>query len=187
MYPTRLYLFWNTIPSLKIPSNYECNITEHDSYNWIGQNWLNANLTFKTLTMLRMLKVSFSLFADGCEAKHCWHSIDADSQDVAGSISLQFLAVKAVNICQLDVYNQSEHKLPKMGSSKSLTLRYCSFSEWGREQVAEWVDYWDYQHIVYIPQRPICCLITILTKPQMVDPLLTLISMNCVFNISCPR
>ena len=64
MYPTRLYLFWNTIPSLKIPSNCGCNITEYNSYNWTRQNWLNANLTFKNLQNTQNVQNTFSTF--------CW-------------------------------------------------------------------------------------------------------------------
>ena len=64
MYPTRLYLFWNTIPSLKIPSYCECIIAEYDSYNWTRQNWLNANLSFKNLQNAQNAQNTFSTF--------CW-------------------------------------------------------------------------------------------------------------------
>jgi len=64
MYPTRLYLFWNTIPSLKIPSNCGCNITEYNAYNWTRQNRPNANLTFKNLQNAQNALNTFSTF--------CW-------------------------------------------------------------------------------------------------------------------
>ena len=64
MYLTKLYRFWNTIPSLKIPSNCGFNITEDVSYNWTRQNWQNANLTFKTLQNPQNAQNTFFTF--------CW-------------------------------------------------------------------------------------------------------------------
>jgi hypothetical protein len=59
-----LYLFWNTILSLKIPSSCGCNITEYNSYNWTRQNQPNANLTFKNLQNAQNAQNTFSTF--------CW-------------------------------------------------------------------------------------------------------------------
>jgi len=64
MYPTRLYLFGNTIPSLKIQSYCGCNVTEYDSYNWTRQNRLNANFTLQNLQNALNAQNTFSTF--------CW-------------------------------------------------------------------------------------------------------------------
>ena len=64
MYPTRLYLFWNTIPSLKIPSYCGYNIAEYNLNNCTRQNQLNANLTFKILQDAQNAQNTFSTF--------CW-------------------------------------------------------------------------------------------------------------------
>jgi hypothetical protein len=64
MYPTRLYLFWNTIPILKIPSNCGCHITEYNLFNWTRQNRPYANLTFKNLQNAQNPQKTFFTF--------CW-------------------------------------------------------------------------------------------------------------------
>jgi len=69
MYPTRLYLFWNTIPSWKIPSNVGCNIAEYNSYNCTRQNRPNADLTFKDLQNDQNAQNTFSTF---CWCLYLW-------------------------------------------------------------------------------------------------------------------
>ena len=64
MYPIGLYLFWNTIPSLKVPANLGCNISEYDSYNWSQQNWSNADLAVKNLQNAQNAQNTFLTF--------CW-------------------------------------------------------------------------------------------------------------------
>ena len=79
MYPTRLYLFWNTIPSLKILSCGGCNIAEYDSYNCTQQNRLYPNLTFKTLQNAQNTQNNFSTF---------WWCGDTDDTTPRGSSTL---------------------------------------------------------------------------------------------------
>jgi len=84
MYPTRLYLFWSTIPSLKIPSYCGCNIAKFDWYNCTRQNRLNANLTFTILQNAQNAQNTFSTFC-WCNANHrswrdVWHLYHVRSQ-----------------------------------------------------------------------------------------------------------
>ena len=110
-----------------------------------------------------------------CEATNSWRSIDAHSEDAAGSILLSFFPVKAVNIWWMDVYNQSENRLPTMRWLLSLTLRWRSFSGCGRHHVN--VSFADKgsQQIGYASQLTNCCLITVLIKQRIVDAPLRII------------
>jgi hypothetical protein len=46
-----------------------------------------------------------------------------------------FLPINGANMGWMDVRNQSEYKLPTMRNLDLLTLRWCSFSGFGREDV----------------------------------------------------
>jgi len=80
MYPTRLYLFWNTIPSLEIPSNFGSHISEYHSYSPTWQNWLQVNLSFKNLQNAHNVQNTFFTF--------CWwrHSKYTDLSSIAHDI-----------------------------------------------------------------------------------------------------
>ena len=62
-----------------------------------------------------------------CEAKTHWRSVDAHSQDAAGSMSLSHLPIKAPNISVMHHSNQTVVQLPYLQNHKSLTLRWRSF------------------------------------------------------------
>jgi hypothetical protein len=54
---------------------------------------------------------------------------------MAGSVLLVLLPFKAANIPFMDVWNQSQVRLPKMHDQQSLPHLSRSFSGWGREHV----------------------------------------------------
>jgi len=62
-----------------------------------------------------------------CEAKNSWRSIDAHSQDAAGSMLLSHLHIKAANISVRHHSNQVVVQWPCLQNHKSLTLCWCSF------------------------------------------------------------
>jgi len=75
----------------------------------------------------------------------------------------------------MDVYNQSEHKLPKMRSYKLFTLRWRSFSGCGRENVALVFPSKPFQYLTNGCRQPIGKWITQDAKLRIVDAPLTLI------------
>jgi len=77
-----------------------------------------------------------------CKTRNCWRSVDAHFQNLARSMSLLLLPIKAANISLMDVCNQSELTLPKMQSSKSSTLHWRSLQGWGSYHVAFSFEWW---------------------------------------------
>ena len=84
-----------------------------------------------------------------CNNQNCWYFVDAHFQGKAGGMSLLLLPVKAANILQMGVCNQSEHKLPKMQSQNFLAFRWRSFSECGGDCVDVSFAYTSCQYVAY--------------------------------------
>jgi len=68
--------------------------------------------------------------------KNCWRSIDAHFQNVAVTVSLSLLAIKAANTLIMDNSEQIASQLSHLQVQKLLTFRWHSFSEWGCYLVA---------------------------------------------------
>jgi len=65
-----------------------------------------------------------------------WRSVDAHFHDLAGRVLQSVLPIKAAKNSFITDYNLSEVWLPRMHDQKLLTLRWHSFSWWGREGIA---------------------------------------------------
>jgi len=110
MYPTRLYLFWNTIPSLKIPSCCGCNIAEFDSYSCTRHNRLNTNLTFKTFQNAQIAQNTFSTF--------CWCSaLTSGCSFISQQIWNKIFIMLTIGICI---------KIEKLSLGKGSMYRHIS-------------------------------------------------------------
>jgi len=59
--------------------------------------------------------------------KNHWRSVDAHFYDVAGSVLLSLLPIKAANTSFMTICNQSSPRLPKIRNQASLMLRWRSF------------------------------------------------------------
>jgi len=70
------------------------------------------------------------------KTKNGWHSVDAQSQNGAASISLSLLRWNTANTSFMIVCIQSPPRLPFMQEQKSLTHHWVSCSGWGRECVS---------------------------------------------------
>jgi len=68
--------------------------------------------------------------------KNRWCSVDAHFHDGAGRVLQSVLPIKAAKNTSMTDYNLSEVWLPRTHDQKSLTLRWRSFSWWGREGIA---------------------------------------------------
>jgi len=64
-----------------------------------------------------------------------WRSVDADFHDGAGRVLLSVLPIKAAKNSFVTQYNLSEVWFPRTHDQKLLTLRWHSFSWWGREGI----------------------------------------------------
>ena len=93
----------------------------------------------------------------------------------AGSVVLTLLAINDANTLIMCIHYQVAFVLPDIQDQKSLTLRWRSFSTWGRERVAFFLPYMGCQNFYYVYSLPKCVFITRLTGPKIVDTLLTLI------------
>jgi len=59
--------------------------------------------------------------------KNRWHSVDAHSQDQVGSMSLEFLQIKAANTSITYNHHQLNFQLPNLHDLQLLTLHWRSF------------------------------------------------------------
>ena len=124
-----------------------------------------------------------------CKTKNHWRSIDTHFQDGAGSVFLWFFAQKAANASFMLIFDQSPLRLPKMESQKSLTLGWRWFSEWVSDCVTFSSAYKGCQWVDYEYFWPDQSLITIFTRPTIVDAPLTLTfrigqwPCRCVFSL----
>ena len=73
--------------------------------------------------------------------KNRWRSIDGHFEDGVGSVFLTLLPIKDANTLIMCIHYQVAFLLPDLQDQKSLTLRWCSFSRWGRERVAFFFPY----------------------------------------------
>jgi len=76
-----------------------------------------------------------------CETLNCWRTFDAHFHNGAGSMSLLLLRIKEANTSVMTSCNQCPLWLPRMQDQKSLTLRWRSFSAWGRERLAAYFEH----------------------------------------------
>jgi len=117
-----------------------------------------------------------SLFNDHTwKTTHRWHSVDTHSQNRAVTVLLSNLPLKADNLSVMHNGHQITVQWPYLHDHKSLTLHWCSFSEWGGDHIAVCFAYKSSQYVGYPQQQPDYCSITALTRPQIVDAALKLI------------
>jgi len=109
------------------------------------------------------------------QAKNCWRSVDAHFHDGAGNVALSLLPIKAANTLNMHSNDQIACELPDLQDQKSLTLRWHSFSELGRERVALSFAWKASQYHIYESPQPIATQITNDARPKIVDPPLTII------------
>jgi len=107
--------------------------------------------------------------------KNRWRSVDAHFHDGAGRVLQSVLPIKAANNYFMTDYNLSEAWFRRTHDQKSLTLRWRSFSWWGREGIAICFAYKGRQKFLYDWLQPIGGVISQDAWPTIVDPLLTLI------------
>jgi hypothetical protein len=74
-------------------------------------------------------------------------TVDADFQNLAGSVSLSLMLMKVACTVFMNVCNQSPLRYPLMQVQTSLTLHWLSFSTRGREYVTLSLDYKGGQYI----------------------------------------
>ena len=77
----------------------------------------------------------------GCDilgrmTKNCWRSIDSQFHDGAGRVLYIILPRREAKNSFMTDYNLSEVWFPRTQDQKSFTLRWRSFSWWGREGIA---------------------------------------------------
>ena len=107
--------------------------------------------------------------------KNCWHSVDAHFHDGAGRILLSVLPIKGAKNCFMTQYTLSEVSFPKTPDYQSLTLRWRSFSRWGREGIAVCFAYKGGQKFLCDWIQPIGGVISQDAWPKIVDAPLSLI------------
>jgi len=113
----------------------------------------------------------------GRMTKNHWLSADAHFHDGAGRVLQSALPIKAGKNYFMTYYNLSEVWFPKMHDQKSLTLRWRSFSWWGREGIAMCFAYKGRQTYLYDWVQPIGGVISQDSWPKIVHAPLTLIFM----------
>jgi len=69
------------------------------------------------------------------KARNGWRSVDAHLHDGAGNVPLSLFPTKLANTMIMHCNDQIASELPDIQKQKSLMLRGCSYSEWGRERV----------------------------------------------------
>jgi len=109
--------------------------------------------------------------------KNRWRSVDAHFHDRAGRVLLSVLPIKAARNSFMTDYNLSEVWFPRTHDERLLTLRWRSFSWWGREGIANCFAYKGSQKFLYDWLQHIGGVIAQDTWPKIVDALLTLILM----------
>jgi len=102
-------------------------------------------------------------------------SVDTHSWNGGVTVVLSLSPMKAANTSVMHKSNQITVYLPYFQDHKSLTLRCRSFSQWGSDHGAGSFAYESCRYIGYEYERPNRCVISVLTKPRIVDALLTLI------------
>jgi len=107
--------------------------------------------------------------------KNCWCSVDADFHDGPGSVSRSLWPIKAANTSLMTICNLSPARLTKIYDQESLTLRWRSFSWWGRQCFTFSFAYNGSQYFVYDYLQPIATQITHDTWPRIAEAPLTLI------------
>jgi len=106
-----------------------------------------------------------------------WRSVDAHFHDGAGRVLHSVLPRKDAKNSLMTGYNQWEMWFPRTHDQKSLTLRWRSFSWWGREGIAICFAYKGSQKWLYNLLQPIGGVISQDAWSQIVDAPLTLIFM----------
>jgi len=81
------------------------------------------------------------LYYPRCETLNHWRSFDAHFHDWAGSVSLLLLPITEANTSVMTSCNQCPLWFPWMQDVKSLTLRWCSFSGWGRDPLTTYCEH----------------------------------------------
>jgi len=152
---------------------------------WFACDWLYFSLSRWSIVLLWARISGWCLNYQIRKTKNCWHSMDAHFQDGVGSVSLLFLPLMAANVSSMDGCNQSECRLPKIQTQQLLTLCWRSFSEWGSDCVAFSFAYKGCQYVGYAYHPPNHFSITVLTRLEIVDALMMLISVYCPFNGIC--
>jgi len=109
--------------------------------------------------------------------KNHWRFVDAHFHDGAWRVLQSVLPIKAANNSVMTDYNLSEVWFSRIHDQKSLTLRWRSFSWWGREGIAICFAYKGGQKFLYDWLQPMGGVISKDTWPRIVDAPLTLIFM----------
>ena len=110
----------------------------------------------------------------GRMTKNCWRSVDAHFEDGARRVLQSDLPMKEAKNSFMTGCNISVVWLPRTHDQKLLTLRWLSFSWWGRECVIIIFACEGGQYLDYVYPWPNEIFITRLTGPTFVDALLTL-------------
>jgi len=107
--------------------------------------------------------------------KNCWRFFDAYFQDWAGSVSLSSCPIKAASTVVMCKYDQVTLQLPQLQYQILLTLRWHSLLVDSSDVVHGGCDLQGGQYFQLALQRPSLWSIPWLTKPKIVDALLTFI------------
>jgi len=126
-------------------------------------------------------------FPDTGKTTNRWRSVDTHPQNGVVTIQVYLLPIQAANMSVMHNSDQITVQWPYLQDHKSLTLCWRSISEWGGNGIGDSFAYKSCQYVSYAQQRPDYCSVTKLTRPQIIDAPLTLISMNFPFNICCHR
>ena len=106
-----------------------------------------------------------------------WRSVDAHFHDGAWKVLQSVLPIKAATNSFMTEYTLSEVWFPRTHDQTLLTLRWRSFSRWGREGIAICFAYKGSQKFLYDWLQPIGGVISQDTWPKIVDAPLMLIFM----------
>jgi len=74
-------------------------------------------------------------------AKNHWCSVDAHVQNLAETVHLPLLPIKAANTAIILNYYQMSFQLPDLQDQKSLTLHWRWLSWWGNEDILHCLDW----------------------------------------------
>jgi hypothetical protein len=104
---------------------------------------------------------------------NCWRSVDIHFRAVAGIVLLSHLPIEEANTSFMTVWNLSPCWQPRIHDQEMLTLRWHSFSWWGKEHFPVYFAYKGSQYFIYDYLQPIANKILQDTWPRIVDPPLT--------------
>jgi hypothetical protein len=107
--------------------------------------------------------------------KNRWRLVDAYCHNGAGSVWFSFWPIEAADTMFMTMCNLSSPRFSKIHDQESLTLRWCSFSRWGREHFTVSSAYKGSQDAVYGYTQSVAHQIMQVTCPRLVDAPLTLI------------